>query len=91
VTDDVIAQVVPAAKSEIRQRNVETLTDDQRVVYEAVAERGEVAPPDLYAAYRNRVDDPVTERMVRNYLAKMTQYNLVAATGHGQQRRYHCQ
>lgn len=37
-----------------------------------------------------RVDDPRSERMVRNYRAKMVQYNLVSATGRGQQRRYQC-
>jgi len=90
VSNAVIDRVVPEAQSVVRQRNVETLTDDQRVVYDIIAEREEVAPADLYDAYRERVDDPRSERMVRNYLAKMVQYNLVEATGRGQQRRYQC-
>ncbi|WP_368409255.1 hypothetical protein [Halomarina litorea] len=90
VSNAVIDRVVPEAQSVVRQRNVETLTDDQRVVYDIIAEREEVAPAELYDAYRGRVDDPRSERMVRNYLAKMVQYNLVTATGRGQQRRYQC-
>lgn len=32
---------------------------------------GEVAPPALYDEYQSRVDDPKTQRTVRNYLAKL--------------------
>ena len=90
VSDAVIVDAVPEAKAEVRQRSVETLTDDQRVVYDIIAEHEPAAPAELYEEYRERVEDPRTERMVRNYLAKMAQYDLVEATGEGQRRRYHC-
>lgn len=90
VPDAVIADVVPQAKAEVRQRSVETLPDDQRIVHEVVAEHEPVAPADLYEQYRERMEAPRTERMVRNYLAKMVQYDRVEATGEGQRRRYHC-
>ena len=47
VTDAVIADAVSKAKTEVRQRSVESLTDDQRVVYEFVTEHKPVAAPDL--------------------------------------------
>ena len=42
----------------------------------------------LYDAYRDRVDDPKTNRTVRNYLTKMTQYDLIVAEGTSRDRTY---
>lgn len=89
VSDDIIRNAVSEAKSEIRQRNVDKLTSHQQVVYEIIAEYGEITPLDLYAEYRDRADNPKTDRMVRNYLKKMERYNLVRAEGHNRGRTYH--
>lgn len=88
ISDTVIDDSVSEAKAEIRQRNVEMLTDHQQVLYEIITERGEVAPSDLYEAYRTRVDDPKSDRMVRNYLRKLERYNLIKATGQNRGRTY---
>jgi orc1/cdc6 family replication initiation protein len=89
VPDDVIQDAVSEAKSEIRQRNVEKLTADQRVLHEIITDHGDIAPSDLYEAYRTRVDDPKTDRTVRNYLKKMKRYNLIEVTGQNRGRTYH--
>lgn len=89
ISDDIIRSAVSEAKSEIRQRNVDRLTNHQQIVYEVITEHGEIAPSDLYAEYRDRAENPKTDRMVRNYLQKMERYNLVRAEGHNRGRTYH--
>jgi Cdc6-like AAA superfamily ATPase len=89
VSDNIIRNAVSEAKSEIRQRNVDRLTSHQQIVYEIISEHDEIAPSDLYAEYRNRADNPKTDRMVRNYLKKMERYNLLRAEGHNRGRTYH--
>jgi len=89
VTDDVICDAAPEAKAEIRQRNVEILTTDQRILYDIITEHGEISPKALYREYRDRVDDPKSDRMVRNYLSKMERYNLVRTEGENRGRTYH--
>lgn len=89
VSDDIIRNAVSEAKSEIRQRNVDRLTTHQQIVYEIISEHGEIAPSDLYAEYRTQVDDPKTDRTVRNYLRKMERYNLIRAKGQNRGRTYH--
>ena len=89
LTDEVIRDAAPKAKAEIRRKNLEKLTDDQRALYEIISDRDGIRPDALYEAYRERVDEPKTERTVRNYLQKMRRYNLVEAEGKGPRRTYH--
>ena len=55
-----------------------------------IEEFEEIAPGDLYQEYRNRVENPKSDRTVRNYLKKMIRYNLVTAEGSTQDRIYRC-
>ncbi|MFC7157703.1 hypothetical protein ACFQPA_19945 [Halomarina halobia] len=68
--------------------SIETLTPHQRALYDILAEEGELEPADLYAAYQERVDEPKTDRTVRNYLQKLAQYNLITITGTSRDRTY---
>lgn len=88
ITDDLIEEGIPEAQAEIRQKHVQKLTEHQRVLYDIIVERGEIAPGELYEAYCERVDDPKTRRMVRNHLQKMQRYNLVQADGESRSRTY---
>ena len=88
VPTDLIQDAVSEAKSEIRQKNIEKLTIDQRILYEIITEHGEIQPNTLYSEYREQVDNPKTNRMVRNYLTKMEQYNLIRAEGENRGRTY---
>lgn len=86
---EVIRRVVPEAQSKIEQRSLDKLTDHQRVLYETIRDRGEITPGALYEIYRERVDDPKTQRTVRNYLAKLEHYNLIITKGNTKGRTYH--
>ncbi|GAB3700510.1 Cdc6/Cdc18 family protein [Halorubrum pallidum] len=88
IPDDVIRKVTPEAKSEIKQKTVDRLTTHQEVLYETITEYGEIPPNELYEEYCNRVGDPKTQRMVRNYLSKLEHYNLIEAEGNTRGRTY---
>ena len=88
ITNDVIQDVVSETKSEIRQKTTEKLTPHQQVLYDLIGETGEVSAGELYDKYRNAVDDPKTQRTMRNYLSKLQQYNLIAANGATRGRTY---
>ncbi|MFC7226796.1 orc1/cdc6 family replication initiation protein [Salinirubellus salinus] len=88
ITDAMLREAAPEAKSKIRQQSLEKLTPHQRVVYDLITERDGVRPDALYEAYREAVDEPRAERTLRNYLRKMRRYNLVTAEGEGKARRY---
>jgi orc1/cdc6 family replication initiation protein len=85
---DHIRKAVPEAKAELRQKDVEKLTPDQRILYEVVQERGKVDPSDLYSEYRERAEDPKSRRMLRNHLQKLRHYNLIEAKGATRGRTY---
>jgi len=88
LTDEVVHDAAPKAKAEIRQKNLEKLTDDQRALYDIIDESDGIRPDALYEVYCTRVDDPRTDRTVRNYLKKMRRYNLIEPEGRGKARQY---
>ncbi|MDJ1431185.1 orc1/cdc6 family replication initiation protein [Halostagnicola sp. A-GB9-2] len=88
VTDDVLEESIPDARTEIRRKTVEQLIEHQRVLYDIITEAGEIEPGELYAAYENQVDDPKTNRTLRNYLTKMVHYDLIEAVGERRGRTY---
>ena len=90
ITTDRVEAAAPNARQEIRQKNLESLTDHQRTVYDVIKEYGEISPNDLYSEYRTRMENPKSDRTVRNYLKKMQRYNLVTAEGSTQDRLYRC-
>lgn len=81
-------EAVPEARDEIRQKSIEKLTNHQKTLYEVISGSEEVSPADLYERYRERVDDPKSDRMVRNYLQKMEHYNLIERRGENRGRVY---
>jgi orc1/cdc6 family replication initiation protein len=88
ITDTHIEAAVPDAKAEIKQKNLSRLTRHQRVLYDIIHDSGTVTPGALYERYTDQVDDAKTKRMVRNYLQKLAQYNLISAQGTDRARRY---
>ena len=88
ITDDLIPKAVPKAKQELQQKTAEKLTDHQEVLYEIIVDAGTIGGGEVYELYSERVDDPMTRRTVRNYLAKLEQYNLVDAAGNTKARTY---
>lgn len=88
ITTDIVQQAIPEGRQDVRQKTIEQLTTHQRVLYDIVHEHGELDPGTLYEAYRDRVDEPKTNRTVRNYLAKMEHYRLIHAEGDNRARTY---
>lgn len=88
ITAERITNAVPEAREAVRQKSLDALTPHQRAVYDIIEEAGSIEPADLYDAYRDLVDDPKTDRTVRNYLSKMEQYNLIEADGNSRDRIY---
>ena len=88
VTDTVLEAAIPDARTAIRRKTVEGLIEHQRVLYDVIAEAGEIDPGDLYDEYERRVDDPKTNRTLRNYLTKMVHYDLIEAVGERRGRTY---
>lgn len=89
ITDDLVDNVVCNVRDRIRQKNVEKLDEHQSVLYEIIDQHEPIAPGELAERYRERVDDPRTDRTLRNYLTKMERYNLVRAEGKTTNRTYH--
>ncbi|WP_135666983.1 Cdc6/Cdc18 family protein [Halorhabdus rudnickae] len=90
ITTDHVKQAVPDAREELRQKSLDALSDHQREIYDIIEDHGSIAPGTLYEEYRSRIDNPKSDRTVRSYLKKMVRYNLIAAEGSTQDRRYRC-
>jgi Cdc6-like AAA superfamily ATPase len=88
ITDELVDAAIPAGRSDVHRKNLDTLTPHQRTLYEVVDDAGAIEPGPLYERYRERVDDPKTDRTVRNYLSKMVQYDLLVAEGTSRDRVY---
>lgn len=88
ITRSMIEAAVPDAREHTRQKNLEKLNKHQEALHDIIQDAGSIEPGDLYDAYRDRVEDPRSDRMLRKYLNKMVHYNLVDAEGEGRWRTY---
>jgi orc1/cdc6 family replication initiation protein len=93
ITAGDVEAAIPEGRQAVRNETKESLKPTQRTLYEIVEEyvtaNGEPMPPsDLYAAYQDRVDDPVGNRQVRRHLNKLDHYELIAIQGSSRDRRY---
>jgi orc1/cdc6 family replication initiation protein len=88
ITTDIVHEAVPDGRHEVRQKTIDQLNPHQRVLYEILDEQGKLDPGELYEAYQERVDEPKTNRTVRNHLKKMEHYRLVIAEGKNRARTY---
>ena len=85
------------ARHDIRAANLRSLPYGPQVVYELVrcATGGAIRADELQEAYqtvaprayRNRDEEPVGDRQIRNYLTKLVEYDLVKAEGPNNQWR----
>jgi len=88
ITDSLLDDAADDARTELRQKDLESLTRHQRVVYDIIDDCGPAGPSEIYDHYVEQVEDPRTKRTVRNYLSKMGQYNLLTADGTSRDRQY---
>jgi orc1/cdc6 family replication initiation protein len=88
ITDELLREAAADARTQIKQKNLDSLTPHQQVVYDIVHEHGPLGPSAIYDRYTDEVEESRTKRTVRTYLSKMTQYNLLAAEGTSRDREY---
>jgi Cdc6-like AAA superfamily ATPase len=88
ITDEQIDTAIPAGREEVRRKSIETLIHHQRVLYRIIEEHGEIEPNELYNMYQERIEEPKSDRTVRNYLTKMVHYNLGIADEGSRDRIY---
>jgi orc1/cdc6 family replication initiation protein len=88
ITEGLLSDAARDARTQLRQKSLESLTPHQRVVYDLIDDHGPIGPSEIYDRYTEQVDDPRTKRTVRNYLSKMSQYNLLTADGTSRDRQY---
>ncbi|MFB6146288.1 MAG: Cdc6/Cdc18 family protein [Halobacteriaceae archaeon] len=88
ITDELLLEAANDARTQIRQKSLDSLTPHQRTVYEVVRKHGPLGPAEIHDRYAQAVDDPRTKRTVRTYLAKMTRYNILEAEGTSRDREY---
>ncbi|WP_158059576.1 Cdc6/Cdc18 family protein [Halorussus halophilus] len=88
ITDDILESAMPEARAKRHEKDVETLTPHQQTLYEIIEEYEEISPSELYGEYREEMENPKTDRTVRNYLSKMDQYDVIEAAGTSRDRTY---
>ena len=88
ITDDIVEASIPEARAERHEKDVETLTRHQRALYKIIEEHEEISPSALYEEYKERMENPKSDRTVRNYLSKMDQYDVIQADGTSRDRTY---
>ncbi|WP_158057965.1 Cdc6/Cdc18 family protein [Halorussus halophilus] len=88
ITSEVVESAMPKARVERHEKDVDTLTPHQHTIYEIIEEYDEISPSELYEEYQERMDDPKSDRTVRNYLSKMDQYDVIEAVGTSRNRTY---
>lgn len=88
ITTDIVHEAVPDGRHEVRQKTIDQLNQHQRALYDILEEQGELNPGELYEQYEERVDEPKTNRTVRNHLSKMEHYRLIVAEGKNRARTY---
>lgn len=85
---EAVDEALPAARDQLRQKSLDALNPHQRTLYQLITEHAPVNPQTLYAQYRDRVEEPRTERTLRAYLSKLEQYNLIDSEGETSRRTY---
>lgn len=85
---DLVADVVPDARQKIAGATISKFNAHQRVVLEVLSEGGKMRMPEIKSEYRDRVDDPRADRTLRNYMRKLTHYDLADYSGTNSGRRY---
>jgi Cdc6-like AAA superfamily ATPase len=87
--DDLLdAETFAAAKTDLRQRQLDRLDEHHQAVFDVIDAYAEVTLDDVYDGYRDAVRDPRTQRRVSDYISKLVSYDLVRRLGPPQNRRF---
>ena len=88
LTAETIESVVGAAESDIQRRRIHSLGTHQRLLYNIIADAGEIGGTEVAEEYERRAVDPKSDPTRRRYLKSLRQYGLIEASGEGRARRY---
>lgn len=58
ITDERLLDAAADARAELKQKNLDSLTPHQRIVYNIVRDHGPLPPNDIHDRYQTQVDDP---------------------------------
>jgi len=81
ISTELVKEVVPKTTAELTQKTVDRLHKHQQAVYNVLKEGGKMPPGEIYERYRERVDDPNSDRTIRSYLKKLEHYDLIQSMG----------
>jgi orc1/cdc6 family replication initiation protein len=90
ITRETVNEALPDARQEVQYGILEELTPHQQTVLQIVQDHGRITPGELYQEYQTRVDEPKTDRTVRNYLQELERLALIATEGSSRDRVYRC-
>lgn len=88
VADADVHKAVEQARRTVRTKRLDRLNAHQKLLYDLIKAAGEVPAGELHARYRERADEPLTERAIRNYLHKLEKYGFIRKKGTGRWRTY---
>ncbi len=88
ITNQVIREAIPKAEEETKQKKKDNLNKHQEALYNIIEEEGPINPGNLYKEYREKIENPRTNRTLRRYLKKMEHYKLVESRGKNKAREY---
>lgn len=87
-TRRIVEDALPDARQDVITNNVESRTEHHQSLLRLIEEAGQIAPGELYEKYSTKVDDPKSERTIRDYLTKLEQNDLISAEGSTRNRMY---
>lgn len=88
ISGDHVRVAIETASHDVQRETLSRLNDHQYTIYEIVADYDVLSPGDIFDHYQDRVDEPRSQRTVRKYLRKLSEYDLLTATGTAQSREY---
>lgn len=75
---------IPAAKAQIREQLLNSLSREHHIVYRVIREAdGGLLLREVFAEYEDRSPDPRTRQQVSNYLEKLAQYDIAERVDDG--------
>lgn len=86
ILDEHVSFAVENARRSYHTKSLGRLNEHQRLLLEIIKEAGEIPTGEVHKKFRERAQNPVSERTLRNYLHKLEKYGFVKAKGFGRWR-----
>lgn len=83
ITTSLVDDVVSEARAAVHRRYVERLSTHKRVLYEIIADAGELSAGDLHQRYKEQLPEGKSQSMRRRYLDRLEDYGLIEQDGEG--------